>query len=87
MRTTLDLPDELLKRAKIAAIERGLTLRELVGSALAKDLASGPTPAPARPRVKFPLFSSVRPGSLELTTADLARAEADEDVRRHGLPR
>jgi hypothetical protein len=82
MRTTLDLPDELLKRARIAAAERGLTLRELVASVLAKDLAAGMTPAPARPRVKFPLFSSAHPGSLELTNADLARAEADEDTRR-----
>jgi hypothetical protein len=40
MRTTLDLPDELLKRAKIAAVERGVTLRELVESALANDLAA-----------------------------------------------
>jgi hypothetical protein len=45
MRTTLDLPDELLKRAKIAAVERGVTLRELVESALANDLAAGPAPA------------------------------------------
>lgn len=87
VRTTLDLPVELLKRAKIVAAERGLTLRELVSSALAKDLAAGSTPAPARPRAKSPLFSSVRPGSFELTNADLARAEVDEDVRRHGLSR
>jgi hypothetical protein len=86
MRTTLDLPDELLKRAKIAAIERGVTLRELIGSALVKDLAAGPAPS-AGQRVRFPLFSSARPGSLELTNADLARAEAEEDLRRLGIPR
>jgi len=87
MRTTLDLPDELLKRAKIVAIERGMTLQELIGSALIKDLTAGSVAALVGQRVRFPVFSSARPGSLELTNADLARAEADEDLRRLGLPR
>jgi hypothetical protein len=39
MRTTLDLPDELLRRAKICAVERGMTLRELVSVALDRELA------------------------------------------------
>ena len=30
MRTTLDLPDDVLKRAKIEAVGRGSTLRQLV---------------------------------------------------------
>jgi len=85
MRTTLDLPDQLMKRAKIAAVERGVTLRELIGSALARDLAAGPPPPEARRRVRFPVFSSTRPGSLSLTSADVERSEAAEDRRRHGL--
>jgi hypothetical protein len=87
MRTTLELPDELLKRAKIAAVERGVTLRELIGSALVKDLEAGPSQEPAIRRVSFPLFPSKQPGSLDLTNADLARAEADEDRSRLDLPR
>jgi len=86
MRTTLDLPDQLMKRAKIAAVERGVTLRELIGSALARDLEAGPPSPAARRRVQFPVFSSTRPGSLRLTNADIARSEAAEDRRRHGLP-
>jgi hypothetical protein len=34
MRTTLDLPDDILRRAKIEAVERGSTLRQLVIDAL-----------------------------------------------------
>lgn len=34
MRITVELPDELLKRAKLAAVERGVTLRNLIGDAL-----------------------------------------------------
>ena len=39
MRTTFDLPDDLMKRAKIAAIRRGSTLRDLVAEALRRLLA------------------------------------------------
>jgi hypothetical protein len=38
MRTWLDLPDELLREAKIVAIQRGVTLRALVKEALEKEL-------------------------------------------------
>jgi len=87
MRTTLDLPDELLKRAKIEAVERGIPLKELVGSALAKELGGVAfRRRPAR-RLSFPLFTSRAPGSLDLTSEDLSRAEWEEDLRRHGLSR
>jgi hypothetical protein len=42
MRTTIDLPDELLKRAKIAAVQRGTSLRELIGLALEHELEEKP---------------------------------------------
>jgi hypothetical protein len=86
MRTTLDLPDPLMKRAKIAAVERGMTLRELIGTALTRELAAWSPPPGARRRVQFPVFSSTQPGSLRLTNADIARSEAAEDRRRHELP-
>jgi hypothetical protein len=87
MRTTLDLPDELLKRAKIEAIERRVSLKELIGSALAKELAGDASRDRRVRRLTFPIFSSRSPASLELTGADLARAEWEEDLRRHGLSR
>lgn len=87
MRTTLDLPDELLKRAKIAAVERGIPLKELVGSALANELSRGASRDRRARRLTFPIFSSRSPGSLELTGADLSRAEWEEDLRRHDLSR
>lgn len=84
MRTTLELPDELLKEAKIAAVERGVPLKELVRVALAKEL-SGAGISPRR--VKFPIFPSAKPGTMDLTNADIARLDEEEDIRRHGLPR
>ena len=38
MKTTLEIPDALFRRAKSAAAERGIPLRELVSEALADKL-------------------------------------------------
>src|ERR1039457_6605985 len=37
MKTTLEIPDDLFRRAKWAAAEQGFPLRELVSEALAKE--------------------------------------------------
>jgi hypothetical protein len=39
MRSTFDLPDSLVKRAKIAAVRRGSTLRDLVAEGLRRVLS------------------------------------------------
>ena len=39
MRSTFDLPDSLVKRAKIAAVKRGCTLRDLVAEGLRRVLS------------------------------------------------
>lgn len=57
MRTTLELPDELMKRAKIAAVERGSTLRDLVAEGLRRVLRDESLPRRRRmtsPPVKSP---------------------------------
>ena len=87
MRTTLDLPDELLKRAKIKAVERGTSLRDLVGAALERELNRLPEPKPMRKRARFPIFDSKAPGALHLSNAVIAKLEGDEDRRRHGRTR
>lgn len=87
MRTTLDLPNELLKRAKIEAVQRGTSLRELVGAALERELTQPSPLRPMRTRTRFPIFDSKAPGSLRLTNATIARLEADEDRRRLGRAR
>jgi hypothetical protein len=38
MKTTLEIPDELFRRAKFAAAEQGISLRGLVTEALAEKL-------------------------------------------------
>ncbi len=41
MKTTVEIPDPLFRRAKSRAAERGQTLKELVTDALQEKLASG----------------------------------------------
>jgi hypothetical protein len=41
MKTTLEIPDALFRRAKAAAAEKGIPFRELVSEALAEKLRAG----------------------------------------------
>ena len=43
MKTTLEFPDALFRRAKSAAAQRGIPFRELVSEALAEKLTLGAT--------------------------------------------
>ena len=51
MKTTLEIPDAIVRRAKSAAAQRGVPLREFVTQAVREKLAANSTP-PARPWVK-----------------------------------
>ena len=44
MKTTIELPDPLFRRAKATAAERGQSLKQLVTEALQEKLASGDVP-------------------------------------------
>ena len=46
IRTTIDLPEELLRRVKVHAAERGLKLEDVFATSLEKELAD------ARPKPK-----------------------------------
>ena len=48
-KTTFDLPHDLLRQAKHEAVERNTTLRELVISALRKELGSRGYVRPKKP--------------------------------------
>ena len=38
MRTTVDIPDKLMKKAKIKAVEEGISLKQLLTRSLEKEL-------------------------------------------------
>jgi hypothetical protein len=82
MRTTIEIPDDLFRKAKAQAALEGVRLRDLIERGLRLALAE---PAPSAPRrVTFPLHHSRRPGAL--SAVDVRRAEeqmqCDEDASR-----
>jgi tetratricopeptide (TPR) repeat protein len=85
MRTTIDLPDDVLRSAEIAAEERHTTLLDLVSQALRRELGLAPEAKPTGKRVTFPILDSVAPGSLNLTNEDLKRLDEEEDARQYQL--
>jgi hypothetical protein len=69
MRTTIDLPDELIREVKAIAARRGTSLKTVIRAALEEEVRK--TERKAGRRVKFPLLSSREPGSLNLTNAEI----------------
>lgn len=89
MKTTIDIPDPLYKKAKIRAIERGQTLKQIVLTSLEKELEPAADLAPARPspwanRKLLPEFARLqaagafrpRPGDRDIT--DLISEDRDD---------
>jgi hypothetical protein len=82
MRTTVELPPELFRRAKARAAASGETLKELFERALAAELGdTGDTRGRRQVPVQLPLIKSRLKAPRKLRSADLARLLADEEVR------
>lgn len=86
MRSTFDLPDDLMKRAKIAAVERGVSLRDLVAEGLRRVLEQT---QPSRRQRKLPNIRIAEDAPLlRMSIADLKALEAEEEAERlHALYR
>jgi hypothetical protein len=82
MRTTVDMPVELMQAAKVRAAERGETLKDLVTRAVAHELR-----VPARSarvgHVSLPLVGREASPSVTMTNADIEAALDAEDVDRY----
>ena len=68
MKTTIEISDELLRRAKRAALERNTTLRVIVEEALARALGEGRTRAAPLRTVTWPPAGAVRNARLDART-------------------
>jgi hypothetical protein len=80
VRTTIELPADLLRAAKSRSAERGESLKSLLTRALAAELQVQSMPPGAKSRVRLPLFGSTG-APVRLSNADLERALADADLR------
>jgi hypothetical protein len=83
MRTTVELPPELLRAAKARAAERGEALKALFARAISRELARS-APAVRAEHAAWPLISSRRKGTVRLTNADLAGIDAADEAGRPG---
>jgi len=70
MRTTLDLPDATFRQLKSLAARRGTTLKQVLRSAVEKEIVAA-TAKPVRRRITVPVLKSKQPGSLNLTNAEI----------------
>lgn len=77
MRTTVDVDDALLERAKRLALKDGRTLSAVVNSALAAYLGGRRSTGKEEP---FELIVRGKPDGRFPTPADLAEVEEDEDL-------
>ena len=78
MRTTVEIPDPLLKRAKLAALEQGTTLRQLITRGLESVLRTGTEPRQrlTKPPIKLAADSPLR----TLIAEDVARIDAEAEA-------
>ena len=79
MRTTVELPPDLMRAAKARAAERGEAMKALFTRAVARELGRS-TDAVREEHAGWPLVRSGRKGRVHLTNDDLARIDADDDV-------
>ncbi len=80
MKTTIELPEEVLQRAKITAIQRKTTLKELICLSLIRELDE-PTQAKSGPGELAVAFSSGRN-----TDAPIGRSDREQAQRNPSPP-
>jgi plasmid stability protein len=95
MKTTLELPDDLVRAVKLRALREGRKLKEAVAELLRKGLAAGATPMP-RPTISIDSETGLpsiqgAPGapiatmSTEEIYAALQETQEAEDLERLGV--
>jgi len=80
MRTTVDIPEHVLRRAKATAALEGDTLKTFFVKALEHEITRHRPAGPSGHRVRLPLVHSKHPDALSITNADVADALAEEEV-------
>ena len=83
MRTTIEMPDALMRAAKARAAEHGESLKDLVNRALAHELGLPSAPKRKTGRVALPLIARDAAPAVLITNDDIAAALEAEDVDRY----
>ena len=82
MKTTLELPDDLMRAVKIRAVNEGRRLKDVVAELIRRGLVERPPDAPVRTRVELPLVRCAHPAASgdEMTPARVAEILAHDDA-------
>ena len=84
MKTTLDLPGDLLRKMKLRAVHEGRKLKDVAAEIFRRGLARPETPSLAiRHRVKLPLIKCRHPAAptMELTADKVAEVLLTQEVK------
>ncbi len=82
MRTTIDLPSDLMHAAKVRAAQRDESLKDLFTRAIAHELGSPERVQPGR-RLSFPLIGRAEGPKVDVTNADIEAVFEAEDIERY----
>lgn len=90
MKTTIDIPDALYKRAKIHAVETGRTLKDLVLKSLEKELeppvsGGGKSPTWGTRKLQPEFKAAVNAGAFTGGTDSAAIVSEDRSSREDAL--
>lgn len=80
MRTTIELPEPLFQRAKLAALQRHTSLKELITVSLQRELDAGPPSTCRMTAPPIPLATT--PRAPALGNAELAVLMEEEDLAK-----
>ena len=87
MRTTIDLPDPLLRQVKARAALEGVTLKELITSYVLQGLQQDLQPSTAQPRQRSapPMIAKAAIGKPipALSASELTEVEIQEDLEKY----
>jgi hypothetical protein len=86
MKTTLDLPDDLMRAIKIRAVEENRKLKDMIADLLRRGLDQGPdAPSTFPQRVQLPLVQCIHdaPPGEEMTPERVAEILLEEEAGPH----
>lgn len=82
MRTTVELPPELMRAMKSEAAARGETVKEFLTRAVTHELGNPEAERP-RKRVSFPLIPATKSRKVNITNDDIEAIFAAEDAEKY----
>lgn len=83
MKTTLEIPDDLLREAKAKAALEGIRLKDLIARSLKIEVRGSQAGGAKRRRLKFPLLESRRKAELAIPDDAASQVEMTADRVRY----